>query len=307
VAAFVTEEIASQPQCWERAGDLLTSVDHLLPPRGARVAVVGCGTSHFVAQSYASRRESLGHGETDASPASELHLGRSYDHVVLISRSGTTTEALAALERLPPGTPTTAVTADPDTPLARAADYSVALSFADERSVVQTRFATSTLVLLRAHLGDANIRSLRSDAEWALHEPLPDRWLQRQRYTFLGEGWTVGLANEAALKLRETSRSWTESYPGMEFRHGPISVVDGDSVVWHFGPPPDGLADDVELTGAEWVAATCDPLADLIRAQRLGVELSVSRCLDPDRPRHLSRSVVLPRLQASGELARESS
>src|SRR3712207_7559300 len=45
------------------------------------------------------------------------------------------------------------------------------------------------------------------------------------RSTFLGRGWTIGLANEAALKLRESAQAWTESYPAMEYRHGPISIT----------------------------------------------------------------------------------
>ncbi len=46
-----------------------------------------------------------------------------------------------------------------------------------------------------------------------------------RRIVFLGAGWTVGLASEAALKLREAAGAWTESYPAMEYRHGPISAA----------------------------------------------------------------------------------
>ena len=66
----------------------------LLPARGERVAVVGCGTSWFIAQSYAAAREESGHGETDAFAASEMPLGRRYDRMLFLSRSGTTTEIL---------------------------------------------------------------------------------------------------------------------------------------------------------------------------------------------------------------------
>ena len=69
-----------------------------------------------------------------------------------ISRTGTTTEVLDALRRAPRDTPTTAVTAVPDTALAREARHVVLLDFADERSVVSSRFITSSIVLLRAHL-----------------------------------------------------------------------------------------------------------------------------------------------------------
>ncbi len=127
-------------------------------------------------------------------------------------------------------------------------------------------------------------------------EPLPEGAVEATRFTFLGAGWTVGLANEAALKLREASCSWSESYPAMEYRHGPISVTGPDSLVWFFGEPPAGLLEQVRATGARLSVSDLDPMADLIRAQRLAVELAGRRGMDPDRPRNLTRSIVLPQL-----------
>ena len=57
-------------------------------------------------------------------------------------------------------------------------------------------------------------------------------------FTFLGRGWAAAVADEAALKLREASRTWAESYPAMEYRHGPISVSDENTVVWALGEVP---------------------------------------------------------------------
>ena len=72
----------------------------MLPRPGERVAVVGCGTSWFMAQAYAAARETPGGGETDAFAASEMPSGRRYDRVVAISRSGTTTEVVRLLGRV---------------------------------------------------------------------------------------------------------------------------------------------------------------------------------------------------------------
>jgi fructoselysine-6-P-deglycase FrlB-like protein len=168
----------------------------------------------------------------------------------------------------------------------------IVLPFADERSVVQTRFATTTLTLLRAHLGQ-DLTSAIEDARAAVDEKLPDGAAERGQFTFLGRGWTVGLANEAALKMREASLSWSESYPAMEYRHGSISIGDSRSLVWMLGEAPEGLRDEVTGTGATWVSSGMDPLADLIRAQRLAVAVGHARGLDPDNPRNLSRSVIL--------------
>ena len=143
-----------------------------LPARGERVAVVGCGTSWFIAQSYAAAREESGHGETDAFAASEMPLGRRYDRVLVLSRSGTTTEILLLLDRLRGTVPTVAITADGGTPIAQAAADVIDLGFADEESVVQTRFATTELALLRAHLG-YDLGPAADAAERVLAAPLP--------------------------------------------------------------------------------------------------------------------------------------
>ncbi|HEY1178234.1 MAG TPA: sugar isomerase, partial [Phytomonospora sp.] len=124
-----------------------------------------------------------------------------------------------------------------------------------------------------------------------LEAPLPG--VEAEQFSFLGSGWTVGLAQEAALKMREASRSWTEAYPAMEYRHGPISISTTTTATWMFGEAPEGLAAQVRATGGLWIEGRLDPLAELVRAQRLAVAVAAARGLDPDRPRHLTRSVIL--------------
>src|SRR3712207_9021765 len=113
------------------------------------------------------------------------------------------------------------------------------------------------------------------------------------RSTFLGRGWTIGLANEAALKLRESAQAWTDSYPAMEYRHGPISITAPGRFTWAFGEVPAGLADDVRATGGHFEHSDRDPLADLVRVHRLCVVRSRALGLDPDTPRNLTRSIIL--------------
>jgi fructoselysine-6-P-deglycase FrlB-like protein len=289
--SHVEAEIASQKECWERAVELAPSVRTALPSDGERVAAIGCGTSWFIVQAYAALREGAGQGETHAFAASELPAGRHYDRVLAISRSGTTTEVVQALEQFT-GTPTVVVVADRSTPAAQAATAAIEMPFADEQSVVQTRFATSALMLLRASLGRPVDRAL-ADVSAVLDEPVPERFTGYEQFTFLGSGWTYGLAQEAALKMREASGAWTEAYPAMEYRHGPMSITAANRLVWMFGPPPTDLAADVVRTGGDFEQSSRDPLADLVRAQRLAVRLAQLRGLDPDRPRNLTRSVIL--------------
>ena len=285
-------EIASQPDCWRRAVALLPEVAGLLPAAGERVAVAGCGTSWFIAQSYAVAREAAGLGETDAFAASEMPTGRRYDRVVALTRSGTTTEILRLLGQIGAAQPTVAITADPGTPIAAAADALITLDFADEESVVQTRFATTELALLLAHLG-TDIEPAAQAAERVLAEPLPAALTDGRQFTFLGAGWTCGLASEAALKLRESAGMWSEAYPAMEFRHGPIAVTGPGSVVWMLGQAPPGLAAQVAAAGGLMWESGVPPLAELVRVHRVAVAVARAAGLDPDRPRNLTRSVIL--------------
>ena len=282
-------EIESQPETWRRAAALAAE----LPERGARLAVIGCGTSLYMAQAYAAAREAAGAGETDAFAASEVPTGRRYDSVLAISRSGTTTEVVRALELVSDAVPRYVITGVAASPVALVADHVVELDFADEESVVQTRFATTTLALLLAHLG-VDIEPIARRAEAALAADLPLDPTEASSFVFLGRGWTIGLANEAALKLREAALATTEAYPALEYRHGPIALAESRTVVWSLGEVEDDLLDDVRAVGATVVATGDHPLADLVVIQRLAVALARAGGLDPDQPRNLTRSVVLP-------------
>jgi fructoselysine-6-P-deglycase FrlB-like protein len=292
VVSNIVQEIRSQPACWAEAVRLAPEAAEQLPQQGERVAAVGCGTSFYMAQAYAGVREAAGHGPTDPFPASEFPLRRSYDRVVALSRSGTTTEVVRLLEGLGGGVVTVAISAVPATPVVTAASATVLLEFADERSVVQTRFATTALALLRAHAGEDLTRAI-AEGDNALGSPLPADPGAFDHFVFLGRGWTVGLANEAALKMREAAGSWAESYPAMEYRHGPISVAGSRSLVWAFGEVEEDVLGDVERTGATVVRGIRDPMAELMMVHRMAVALAEMKGLDPDHPRHLTRSVVL--------------
>jgi fructoselysine-6-P-deglycase FrlB-like protein len=185
-----------------------------------------------------------------------------------------------------------AVAADGATPIATLATHTIELAVAAERSVVQTRFPTTVLALLRASLGE-DLGDVVTAGDRAVASPLPVAAGAFHQITYLGRGWAAAMAEEAALKCRESAGFWTESYPAMEFRHGPISVCEPGTVVWVFGTPPPGLADEVAATGARFVSDGLDPMVDLIRAQRLAVALARHAGRDPDRPRSLSYSVVL--------------
>ena len=289
--AHMEAELSSHPDAWERAAGM-TAERAVLPASGERVAVVGCGTSWFMAQSYAVARESAGQGITDAYAASEAFVDRGYDAIVAITRSGTTTEVLELLAGVRGRTRTVGLVGDPSTPLVDLVDDVVKLTFADEKSVVQTRFATTALAFLRASLGE-DLTSVIAAGREAVEVELSEELVAAAQYSFLGSGWTVGLAHEAALKMRESSQSWAESYPAKEYRHGPIAIAAPGRVTWMFGRPPEGLSADIAATGAHFENRPVDAMADLIRAQRVALERARRAGLDPDQPRNLTRSVIL--------------
>jgi fructoselysine-6-P-deglycase FrlB-like protein len=290
---LTTSEIESQPEIWRQAlASRIAEATELFALAGQRVLVLGCGTSAFVAESFAALRESAGLGMTDAAYASEPFPWRDYDAVIALSRSGTTTEAIDAVRALPDGVRVIVITGVADSPLAELADDVLLLDFADEKSVVQTRFPTTVLLLARAAFGE-DVSALPGRLAEVLQAASPIDVSRFDHFVYLGSGWTYGLAQEAALKIREAAQAWAESYPLLDYRHGPLAVAGERSIVWMLGRRDDELAADVRAVGATVVTPEDDPLIELVKAQRLAVAVAEQRGLNPDTPRHLTRSIVL--------------
>ena len=286
---YADREIASQPEIWSQVADFAPSVLNLLPKPGERVAITGCGSSWFMAMSYAALRESLGHGETDVWVASEYNYKRKYDKVIALSRSGTTTEVVEVTSRITD--PTVVITAIHDSPISANTSDEIVMSFADEESVLQTRWATAALGLLRTSLG-FELRTIIDDAEKALSSDI-SQLVQLEQISFLGRGWTYGLAQEAALKTRESAQFWAEAYPALDYRHGPLSISQPGRGVWVFGDVPASLLTDITKTGAFLEHSALDPMAHLILAQRVAIGIAKKRGLNYDSPRGLARSIIL--------------
>lgn len=294
LVTITTVEIESQPAVWRRALQLTDTATGLLRRPDERMLVVGCGTSAFMADSFAILRETAGFGPTDAAYASEPARPRHYDAVLGLTRSGTTTEVADALRAVPPGVRKIVVTGVADSPCAALADEVLVLDFADEQSVVQTRFPTSFLLLARAAFGE-DVSSLPDAAAAALaDEPEVLTGPTYDHFVYLGRGWTNGLTQEAALKIREAAQAWAESYPLLDYRHGPLAVAHPGSLVWLLGVDDPDLRQQIAATGATTVARLApDPLVELVLAQRLAVRTAGRRGLNPDNPRYLTRAVVL--------------
>ena len=175
----------------------------------------------------------------------------------------------------------------------QAANDAILLAFADETSIVQTRFATTALALLRAHLGH-DLGPAIADAQLLLDQPLPAEPADFEHFVFLGHGWTVGLASEAALKFREAGQAWAEAYPAMEYRHGPISVAGPGTLAWFCRRRRSGPGSRHSRHRRHRRSrARPIPWPSSSRCSGARSALAEAKGLDPDNPQHLTRSVVL--------------
>jgi glucosamine--fructose-6-phosphate aminotransferase (isomerizing) len=159
--------------------------------------------------------------------------------VIAISQSGRSPDIVSVIAAArAQGRPTLAITNDPGSALAAAAEHVLPLGCGEERAVAATKTYTASLAalaLLSTALSD-------SPAAWEELARVPaqmqaaldglDGSLDRvERYTYIGRSAVIGrgfnyaTAFEVALKVKELTRVTTEPYSSADFLHGPISVV----------------------------------------------------------------------------------
>ena len=286
-AMHATTEIFSQPEMWRRAirhaaGELA------LPAHGVPILVLGCGTSYYIGEAYASLRNASHAGRTRAAVPAEIAYLDDAEAVVVLSRSGTTSDVVNAAKRLRSSHHVVGLVGTPDTPLVDVCHDVIDLSYANERAVVQTRFATTAFTLLRSSVSPLD-EALIDEARAALLRPLPTP--TPRHIVFLGSGFSLGLAREAALKCIESSGRWAEAYATNEYLHGPISAAGPGTLVWPLAPIPADLAAAITASSAILITPTLDPQAELVSVHRLAVAMALEEGRDPDRPPFLSRSV----------------
>jgi glutamine---fructose-6-phosphate transaminase (isomerizing) len=286
---------------------------------GVDYIVVGCGTSYNLAMSAAVALNEHGLSAI-AVPGNEwLRRPRSYKaalqnaHVIVISRSGETTEAVqAASASRSNGLPVTAITCEGASSLVVNADQTFVAKTHPDEGIVMTCSASLMLLLALRFAGvDAGTSAEAAQNLLARLDSYKASYLRgRTHFVFLGGGLLYGIAAEGALKLQEMSLTTTETYHPLEYRHGPISVADHQSLVimlYHpdtrdqeeklaaelsgfgalvlgFGGPGDL---SLEIRGTDEVRG----LVCLPALQLLGLELARTRGLDPRAPRHLTKVV----------------
>ncbi len=259
--AHTLQEILSQPRIWSetetqlRDSRLLEKFASLFSPRSPWL-FVGCGSSYYLSRLIAALWTKHFYMPTTGVPASELlfapeetlrRLGA--EQIVLMSRSGETTEVLRAAEVLQKHktVQTLGVTCNPKSPLEELCTHTFKLTWADEKSTVMTRSFTAILLAFQ-RLG---LQFVGDDQFSAALDQLPvsgQTWLDAHAkkirdfaskrkvkdYVFLGQGAHYWLAQEAGLKVTEMSASYAQVYHSLEFRHGPRSIAGPDTLITFF-------------------------------------------------------------------------
>lgn len=257
---------------------------------------LGSGSSHSIGLAAASLYEATRGSPGQAMLPSEYHPRPDWVHVA-VSRTGQTTELVEAMRAArSAGAKVLLLVGDRESPAEEQADAVIALPFASEEGVVQTRFISAALLALRALITGEKLDWLPGAVEAGLSAALPGS--DQPHVVFLGRGWRYGLARSAALTLEESAVQVSESHQTLDYRHGPIACAGPDTLVWCFDPPEDeaaaGVLRDVEATGARVRQAEEDPQVALVQAQLFAASVARARGLDAEAPRNLTRAVVLP-------------
>lgn len=345
---FTDAEIHSQPLRWaETLAGLRRdkAINRIVGDfkSARRWLFIGCGSSYYLALSAAASWKALTGLPAQAAPASELLL---YPELtldqsqpfqpVLISRSGTTSEVLQAADYLKAKhLPFLLITCTPGEAIEKSAAATICPSAADEKSTVMTLSFTSMLIAIQYLAGsfsgnDGFLNSLRTMPE--VFEPALGTASQAVKsfvgshefadYVWLGQGPYFGLACEGALKVKEMSCSYAQSFHTLEFRHGPKSIVGPETLIMLQISEPgfegeSGVLEEVKDLGGttlvvvneadERVRGAADLLVELhlnghefarlaphiVPAQLLGLYTGLKKGNDPDNPRNLSRVVIL--------------
>jgi glucosamine--fructose-6-phosphate aminotransferase (isomerizing) len=339
VEAFATyREIKSQPEAWSQALEVISAAGSALPKAGdyAQVIFTGCGSTYYLSLAAAALYQELTGCAARAVPAGELllnpqtavsRIANPTYLLVAISRSGTTTETVKAVEKFKAEQRgDVVVISNYDEVLSQLADVNLVISKGQEESVAQTRSFASMYVAATAYCAKLagreelvkEMAKLPEVGNWVIGNY--EGWakgigenLEFDRFYFLGSGIRYGLACEANLKMKEMTLTHSEPFHFLEFRHGPMSMVNQSAVVVGLLSDTNRLHEakvlsEMEMLGGR-VASLGESDADaqfksripeIVRGvlylpllQLMACYRSLAKGLNPDRPTNLTAVVKL--------------
>jgi glucosamine--fructose-6-phosphate aminotransferase (isomerizing) len=331
-------EIISQPEAWAEALDVVEKsrdgLKNVFDAHYDQVVFTGCGSTYYLSLAAAALFQQMTGRSSRAVPGGELllnpqtALSGGSALLVAVSRSGSTTETVRAVEQFKKQRrgPVLAITNYGNQPLAGLADVALVIEKGQEESVAQTRsfasmyMAASAMTMLAA--GQEQLRaSMRSlpgicekliDKYEALAQKIGEN-LGFERFYFLGSGGRYGLACEVSLKMKEMTLTHSEPFHFLEFRHGPMSMVNKNTVVVGMLSEANRAHEQKVLGEMQELGATLFSIADaeavvnfesglpealrgslyLPAVQLLAYYRSMAKDLNPDSPNNLTAVVSL--------------
>lgn len=326
-------EIKSQTEAWAQA---LAVTEQISLPNASdydQALFAGCGSTYYLSFAAATLYQELTGCSARAVPAGELLLNsktvltNGKTLLVAVSRSGTTTETVKAVEKFKSEKRgDVIVISNHDEGLSKLADTNIVISKGQEESVAQTRSFASMYVAASAVCARMAGRGDLIEAMWKL--PDVGNWLignyesdakeigrnlDFDRFYFLGSGIRYGLACEVNLKMKEMTLTHSEPFHFLEFRHGPMSMVNPHAVVVGLLSDVNGSHEAKVLSEMNTLGATVVSLGEskvdvefesmipesvrgvlyLPVLQLMAFHRSVAKSLNPDKPNHLTAVVSL--------------
>ncbi|MCL2433325.1 MAG: SIS domain-containing protein [Clostridia bacterium] len=336
----VQEEILAQFDALSQTLEVMSGRQWCETLHGRRVFFTGCGSSFMLCESAAMMLRLRGL-DAFAIPAGDLITQpREYARLlrgaalVIPSRSGKTSECMRAVELARKADAIVlALTADGESPLAQAADATIALPFAYDEAVCQTRNVSCFYTALAYQAGQLSgdrdlLEGLQNTVEElpALFASTKDQLtkvasLKKWRSIYvLCDGPLAGLGREAALAFSEIAMLPGSHWHTLDVRHGPMVLVDEHTLVlattpWEENPYLEPLMQDFSKRGATVALVApyaqapvgelvrvpifggrnmiCAGLPMIVTAQWLALQAAYARNHDPDRPEGLTSWIKL--------------
>jgi glucosamine--fructose-6-phosphate aminotransferase (isomerizing) len=356
-SSYMEQEIHEQPQVLQNLTEQMfagTWQKHLAQidwHKFQRLTIVACGSSYNAGMIAKYWFEKIANISVEVEFSSEFRARDIIFHqdtlYLFISQSGETLDTLVALKKaLKNNTKTLSLVNTVESSIAHLTDYILPLDAGVEKSVAATKSFTAQLfhllniALYVSHkkkiINKTNYVSVLQDlknfnydlrqllSSNTILEQISNEIIQSKNIIFIGRQEMYPLALEGALKLKELSYLPVHAYAAGELKHGPISLIDKNSVVIALATDNDSLpkvlanVEEVKTRGAHTIIITdtnishsnnfdhiyqlpfkaatethYQPIAFSLPLQLIAFQVASKMGLNVDRPRNLAKSVTV--------------
>ena len=282
-----------------------------------RVKLVACGSSYYAAMMAAHFMNAQGGYDATAVYATEFVFTGHEGTIIFISQSGETKDVIDALKSVLDSPKSWKSSIDPggyeklpihilqnkkESTLSQLCDHCkvVNIGVGLEVGVAATKTFTSTVLQLSAMAGmEVDLNSVSSSLNW--HDEERQNYLAQtvskyRNALILGSGEFYPIALEAALKLKEVAYLHAEAMPADEIKHGPIALIDENTISIVIGDIDDRIENNVkqiESRGGKVIRLNNGLWETLVELQYLSCDVALLRGINPDRPRNLAKTVTV--------------